>query len=280
MTQYTRRWTGRLLALAALACLPAVAAAQGMYAEQVSNYLDEMQTRIEAEGFTFEGESTGWMVAGARGATVVRLPAGTYVAIGACDDDCADIDLMASLMNADNALDLDEEDDAFPIVNFTLTEASDVMIGINMPECATARCYVGYRWLVQDTDQDVSGMAESWEDQVQMQLEALDASGTASIQEQSTGLVAAGDEDRLSYELPMGSYQAWAVCDFDCSDVDLAVFDAGGSLVGSDNLADDVPVVEFEVKKGGGRYFFAVQMVDCSTGSCGYGFRLFKVGSM
>lgn len=279
MTQHPRRWT-RLFALAALAALPTLAAAQGMYAEQVGNYLDEMQARVEAEGYTFEGESTGWMVGGARGATVVRLPAGSYVAIGACDDDCSDIDLVASLMNASDNLDLDEEDDSFPIVQFTLTEASDVMIGISMPGCATARCYVGYRWLVQDAEDGGADMPGSWEDQVRMQLEALDFPGSASVQEESTGLVAAGEEDRLSYDLPAGSYQAWAVCDFDCSDVDLAVYDAGGSLIGSDTLTDDMPVVEFEVRKGGGRYYIAVQMVDCSTGTCGYGFRLFKVGSM
>jgi hypothetical protein len=123
-------------------------------------------------------------------------------------------------------------------------------------------------------------MASSWEDQVQMQLDGLDFAGNATIQEESTGLVAAGEEDRLSYDLPAGSYQAWAVCDFDCTDVDLAVFDAGGTMVGSDQLTDDMPVVEFEVKKGGGHYYFAVQMVDCSTSTCGYGFRLFKIGSM
>lgn len=263
-------------AAAALALLPAAVPAQGVYADQVAGYLTDMEGRL-GSGLTLEGEASGWMADGAEGATIVRLPAGSYVAFGACDNDCSDIDLVVSRLDTEEMLDSDREMDSFPIVEFTLGQATDVIIGISMPGCGTARCYVGYRWYHTGGAAETAAVgAGGWEGQVQTQLDALPMPEGVQLVDERTGLVEAGGDTRFSLNLGPGSYAGVAVCDNDCSDIDLTVQDAAGSTVASDVLADDVPVVEFEIAKGGGTHYFEVDMVSCATSSCGFGFRLYR----
>jgi hypothetical protein len=265
----------RIAGLAAL-LVPAVAVAQNPYADQVMQYLDGMYDTSFGPAYTLEGESYGWMIAGAEGASAVRLPAGSYVVIGACDDDCSDIDLYARRIDSDAMLDSDEELDSFPVLEFSLAEESEVMIAMSMPGCSTARCYSGYRWY---RSEEGAGMAEEgggWERQVGMLLDQTTLGDPSMIVHEQMELVEAGGSHRFSLNLDPGIYGGVVVCDFDCSNVDLVVYDAGGSTVASDVLDDDVPVVEVDVRKGGGTYYFEVRMVECSTPGCGYGFRLYR----
>lgn len=261
--------------VAVLLALPAAAAAQNAYADQVQGYLDEFEARVLDQGYTLEGEAVGWMMDGAEGGTIVDLPAGSYVVLGACDDDCSDIDLAVARVDDQADLGADREMDSFPIVEFTLAERGSVLIGITMPECDTARCYAGYRWYSSDVASGLDDV-EGWEQQIAVQLEALPVPEDAGVNDERTGLVGAGEATRFSLALEPGPYGGVAVCDFDCSDVDLAVYDARGDLVSDDVLEDDFPIVNFEVAEGGGTFTFEVRMVDCSTDTCGYGFRLYR----
>jgi len=268
----------RFLAGLTLLLIPATAAAQNTYADQVMGYLDGVFDNALGDGYTLEGESHGWMMNGASGAAIVRLPAGRYVAIGACDNDCEDIDLMVSRMDDQEMLDSDQELDSFPFVEFTLAAEADIMIGMSMPTCSTDRCYAGYRWYRADLALGGGGGGGTWEDQVMAQLGVIPMGQGMELADERTALVEAGAEHRFSLNLGPGSYSGIAVCDNDCSNVDLVVYDAGGSTVSSDVLDDDVPIVEFNIVKGGGTYYFEVRMVDCSTAACGFGFNLFREG--
>ena len=267
----------RTLAIAAWLLLPGAATAQNPYAEQVSGYLDDMFDRTLGADYSLEGESHGWMIDGADGGSMVRLPAGRYVVIGACDNDCEDIDLAVSRLDTEVMLDSDQEMDSFPSVEFSLDQETDVLIGMSMPTCTTARCYAGYRWY-----RAGSGGAEdaveggSWQEQVTGQLDAFPLVEGMALADERTGLVEAGGEQRFSLELEPGRYAGVAVCDFDCSDVDLLVRAADGTTVSSDILEDDVPIVEFDILKGEVTYDFEVRMVTCATPSCGFGFRLYS----
>ncbi len=267
----------RRIAGLAILLIPATATAQNPYADQVMQYLDGTYDTRYAPAYTLEGESYGWMIAGAEGASAVRLPAGSYVVIGACDDDCSDIDLYVRRMDSDGMLDVDEELDSFPVLEFSLAEEAEVMIGISMPGCATARCYSGYRWY---RSEEGAGMSAEegggWERQVAMLLEQAALGDPSLIVDERAELIEVGGSHRFSVNLGPGTYAGVAVCDFDCSNVDLVVYDAGGSTVSSDVLDDDVPLVEFDILKGGGTYYFEVRMVECSTPGCGFGFRLYR----
>ena len=267
----------RTVAAAALLLMPGAAAAQNPYAEQVTGYLDDMFESALGADYVLEGESHSWMIDGAEAASVVRLPAGRYVVIGACDNDCEDIDLAVSRMDTDEVLDSDREMDSFPVVEFSLDGETDVLIGMTMPSCTTTRCYAGHRWYRAGGEggggTDVVG---SWEDQVTSQLDAFPLGEGMTLADQRTGLVEADAEHRFTLELGAGSYAGVAVCDYDCTDVDLLVYAADGTTVSSDLLEDDVPIVEFDILKGDVTYEFMVRMVECTTPSCGFGFRLYR----
>ena len=74
-----------------------------------------------------------------------------------------------------------------------------------------------------------------------------------------------------------GRYAILGVCDNDCSDVDLRVFDPMGNMVGEDILVDDHPVVEF-VASSSGQYRANVIMATCNTNPCYYGVQVYARG--
>lgn len=257
---------GLLQALIIVLALPGVAAAQSVYADQVESYLDELEARFVGDGYNLEGASAGWMIQGAEGGTLIRLPAGSYVALGACDDDCSDLDLAVSV-DEETELGADRATDAFPVVEFSLAEAATVLIKVSMPGCDTPRCFTGYRWYSADV--------EGWEEQIALQMRALPTPEDAAVIDERTGLVGSGDAIRFSLGLEPGRYGGVAVCDYDCSDVDLVVFDDDGATLASDVLEDDFPIINLEIPEAS-TLTFEVRMVDCSTATCGYGFRLYR----
>lgn len=260
-------YAGLLYAAIVVLVLPSGATAQNVYADQVEGYLDELEARVLDDGYSQEGASAGWMLEGTEGGTLIRLPAGRYVVLGACDDDCSDLDLAVSRVDDRAELGADRAVDSFPVVEFSLDEARTVLLGVSMPDCDTPRCFAGYRWYSHDV--------EGWEQQIAVQMAALPMPEDASVSDERTGVVGAGEVLRLSLELEPGSYGGVAVCDYDCSDIDLVVFDADGGTVASDVLEDDFPIVNLGVMETG-TFTFELRMVDCSTQTCGYGFRLYR----
>ncbi len=69
------------------------------------------------------------------------------------------------------------------------------------------------------------------------------------------------------------AYALMAVCDSDCADVDLKLFDTKGSLVLQDVSGDATPVLTFTANTTG-RYRADVIMASCSHGPCYYGLQL------
>jgi hypothetical protein len=90
-----------------------------------------------------------------------------------------------------------------------------------------------------------------------------------------TGSLANGAREALTLNLAAGSHVVMAVCDEDCSDLDLQLADAAGNEVGSDYELDDVPMVAAEVSRAG-RYRLTVSMASCSIEPCAYGVAVFK----
>lgn len=119
---------------------------------------------------------------------------------------------------------------------------------------------------------------ESWEAVVIRQLRSAEERmvevGYASFDAPLYDLLAADSVDTAMAELPSGEYRAIAVCDHDCSDVDLMVTDDAGDVLGMDVLDDDVPIVDFNTP--GGRIGLSVKMILCETAVCYYGVQLFR----
>ena len=51
------------------------------------------------------------------------------------------------------------------------------------------------------------------------------------------------------------SYQIVGVCDTDCSDLDLVLYDRDGEPVAEDILPDDVPIIEVTVARASSKLF-------------------------
>lgn len=127
----------------------------------------------------------------------------------------------------------------------------------------------------------LAGQAQSsrWETQVQAQLtrasDLLADRGYALSHEVKTGTLRDHENESFTLELDEDrSYALLGVCDEDCSDIDLRLFDQDGDEVDADVATDDYPVVEVRPRERG-RYRVKVVMATCSTSPCFYGIGVF-----
>jgi len=74
--------------------------------------------------------------------------------------------------------------------------------------------------------------------------------------------------------LPGTSYAFMGVCDEDCHDIDLRLYDPDGDEVDSDVRVDDWPIVSV-TPRFKGTYRLRVVMASCSSNPCYYGIGVF-----
>jgi len=90
-----------------------------------------------------------------------------------------------------------------------------------------------------------------------------------------TGSAAEGNSNSHSLTLTAGEeYLIFAVCDQDCDDLDLFLYDSSGSLVASDSSVhgiEDVAAANAEIyfeAPSSGTYRLEVKIYGCTTSSC------------
>ncbi|WP_225977448.1 hypothetical protein [Nostoc sp. CENA543] len=82
-------------------------------------------------------------------------------------------------------------------------------------------------------------------------------------------------EDDITVNLRKGvSYAIVGVCDEDCNDIDLKLYDDNGNLIASDTETDDNPVVTVS-PRWNARFKIRVVMPKCSNAPCRYGIGVF-----
>ncbi len=137
--------TGRFLTvLAALSLAPAQLAAQSQWEQQV---LDQVRTASELfapEGFAQFGDThMGSLKDEATDDINLTLQAGvSYLLVGFCDNDCADIDLML-LDDSGNEVSSDYEDDAVPMIDVTPSRTQTFRVHVYMAACSSEPCFYG-----------------------------------------------------------------------------------------------------------------------------------------
>jgi hypothetical protein len=62
-------------------------------------------------------------------------------------------------------------------------------------------------------------------------------------------------------------FQLVAVCDADCSNLDMIIYDGYGNAIGHDTLTDSQPVVGIR-PSGSGMFTAQVQMISCNVAPC------------
>lgn len=133
-----------LSVLAALLLLPAGAAAQSEWEQQVLDQIRAMGSAVASEGYALVGDVyTGSLYAQDSEDFTLTLQAGVhYVLVGVCDNDCPDIDL-ALYDGSGNQADSDYQDDAYPVVDASPTRTESYSVHVYMAECTAEPCFYG-----------------------------------------------------------------------------------------------------------------------------------------
>ncbi len=119
-----------------------------------------------------------------------------------------------------------------------------------------------------------------WERVVRSQIREhsgyLTDRGYDMISEVFQGRLGNHENETLTIDLQAGrAYAFLGVCDQDCRDMDLRLYDPDGDEIDSDVGDDDWPVVKVASARSG-RYTIKVVMASCSTDPCYYGVGAFK----
>ncbi len=134
-----------LAILAVEAAAPEPAVAQGSFQQTVTNKLAGMASRAREQGYATQLGQTqaGSLAQGATHSLAVSLVAGgNYLIIGACDQDCTDVDLRilgpgGGQVTEDVAL------DDRPVLRFTAPATGTYRLDVIMATCSTSPCYWG-----------------------------------------------------------------------------------------------------------------------------------------
>jgi hypothetical protein len=82
------------------------------------------------------------------------------------------------------------------------------------------------------------------------------------------GSTAVGERQRFAFPVQVGfEYVFYGVCDQDCTDVDMRLFNAAEANLGQDVLTDDRPAIPFAATASG-IVFIETAMATCSTATC------------
>jgi hypothetical protein len=84
-----------------------------------------------------------------------------------------------------------------------------------------------------------------------------------------------GRSDYITINLRAGtSYGIVGVCDRDCRDLDISLYDSRGNRIASDLGDDDIPAITINPYSSG-TYRVKVDMASCDTRNCYYGIGVF-----
>lgn len=99
--------------------------------------------------------------------------------------------------------------------------------------------------------------------------------GYTLTHEPTIDTLAQGRSQYITVNLRAGtSYGIVGVCDRDCRDLDIAVYDQQGNLIVSDIEDDDIPAITLNPYRSG-NYRIWVNMANCNANTCYYGVGVF-----
>lgn len=272
-------------AASVIGAAPVAVFAQTNWKAEVNGQLNSprLAERLAGLGYSRSHEAVYNMVTpGERRSIRFNMYAGrTYEVIGACDNDCSDLDLFVYDENG-VLVTSDVENDDHPIVIFTVQRTAKYRVDVVMTRCATFSCGWGVvAWAkggpTTTAANGAVGTLPPWKEQINSQL--VGGRGIRLLLDRgytrSHGIVydvqAPSTTKGATYDLTAGRHYIFAaMCDNDCRDVDISLYDPAGKLVDSDTKTDDFPMVNVTPPRAG-RYTLRVRIVNCSTRTCGWG---------
>ncbi|MCS7031269.1 MAG: hypothetical protein NZL92_07050 [Gloeomargarita sp. SKYG116] len=108
-------------------------------------------------------------------------------------------------------------------------------------------------------------------EQLRSAARAVGRDGYQLSHEPLTGLLSAGEFDLIQITLRAGiEYVIVAVCDQDCRDMDLRLYDENGYLIDEDVALDDIPIVTV-IPRRTATFRIQAIMSHCAARNCVYG---------
>jgi len=132
------------LAVALGCALATGAAAQNSYQQQIRTRLHAASDTVRGHGYTADREPLmGSLNNAANESTTVDLQGGArYAVVGACDEDCANVDLRIWTPEGTKLAEDVLADDT-PVVEFTATVTGPYRLSVEMAACRTNPCFWG-----------------------------------------------------------------------------------------------------------------------------------------
>jgi hypothetical protein len=271
-----------ILAAAGLSLLGVTgeARAQDQWTRQVRSLLEQAASITTSNGMRPTHEPyIGSLREGATTNHQLRLNAGTsYRLIGVCDNDCSDFDLRLYDPQG-REVDSDLLTDDTPVVDVTVSRTGTYTVRAIMTTCSSEPCRYGIgTYGSRGGSANVpsnNGGGDQWAAQVANLLNQaasmFTTRGMRRTHQPYIGSLRTGASYNHAIQLNGGtSYSLVGVCDNDCSDLDLRLFDSAGREVDSDLLTDDTPVVSVQPRRTG-TYTVRAIMTTCSSQPCRYG---------
>ena len=152
------------------------------------------------------------------------------------------------------------------------------IIGTCLVGLALVSCGVAPSNTLRSSGSSGSG-TNQWEDEVLAQLDYYHESSNFryfALDTSHTGVLRPRESESWDLNLTRGQeYVVVGVCDTDCSDVDLVLYDSRGAVYDSDTELDDFPILRFRPSYSG-HFSLEVRMYDCRTSVCYYGFSVYR----
>jgi hypothetical protein len=270
-----------------LLLVPGTATAQNEYEQQVLDILSEVSGFAMEQGYAQTGDKfVAALEESASGNHYVNLTAGRdYVMVAVCDVDCSDIDLHLYSPDGEE-VGADTEPDDVPVIELGHVGGGRHRLEVGMYACSSEPCFYAVGVYVKDgsggaaPDGGSGAGGGAYVEQVMGILEAFSSvaedEGYAPTGDDWVSALDEGESEDQLVKLGGGAdYALVAVCDEDCGDMDLAIYDPMGDLVAEDTETDAVPVLEIHGARSG-EYRVEVRMYQCSSEPCFYAMGLFK----
>lgn len=125
-----------------------------------------------------------------------------------------------------------------------------------------------------------SAIPSEYENQLRRQINVADGlyrdrGYTRTMGPEMDGL-GEGATDRYEVQLTEGAnYAVHGVCDNDCTDLDLKIYDENNNLIAEDTSTDDQPIVQV-TPRWSGKFRLEVLMYDCNSAPCYYAVSVYR----
>ena len=194
---------------------------------------------------------------------------------GVCDSGCSDLDLMAAEIGSEKPIVYDNSPDANPALAVrAVGNQSKVKIRVTMAKCSTGSCNFAVRMFTRG----LTGTTPSQIPQVTDLPTPRGVPGETFVSLAARGDLGNQEENSFRIPLPGGAGVVLrGTCSSNCTDLDLAVSDNDGTVIGSDFAADAIPAVAVQtVGLASASATLRVKMSKCGSSKCSYQVYLFR----